>query len=105
MRRCQLNYRYKLRAWATVRLSAFMLFILIGQTFNSYADAPLPAIIEVTAKAGTVLNPGKLVTLGRQYHLPAQSIYQWKNHLVVYSRLNNSSVLSRQITSLYPNAA
>lgn len=101
---CQSKSIYKFRVPAMLRLSVLLLFVLTGQAFNSHAASPLPAIIEVTAKVGTTLNPGKLVALSRQYHIPPQSIYQWKNHLVVYSEPSHITGLYKQVTSLYPNA-
>lgn len=66
--------------------------------------APIPAIVEVIDTAGKELRPDSLIVIGKKNELPLSSVYQWKNHLVLYGAINDLENVQQQIHAAYSNA-
>ena len=70
----------------------------------SAAVSPYSAI-EVTGNVGINLNAKQALALCKKYQLPASSVYQWNNHLVLYGELKRPSLLQHELAGLYPDAS
>jgi hypothetical protein len=79
-------------------------FTLLFSSLKSKASAPAkhPMLVEVTGKVGSNLNPKWLSEVCGQRGIPASSIYQWNNHLVIYGDLPDTVKLLKQVAAKYP---
>jgi hypothetical protein len=60
------------------------------------------AAVEVTGLPGKQLNAKKALALCVAYHLPASSVYQWNNHLVLYGELKRIALIKHELEESYP---
>ncbi|WP_243348998.1 L-rhamnose mutarotase [Parabacteroides sp. FAFU027] len=82
----------------------FLLCIGISVEAAKKGSVELPSVIEIVGKAGDEVSDFRLRSFCKEQHLPATSIYKWKNHLVLYARFSKQNVYNR-IKVLYPWAA
>jgi hypothetical protein len=68
---------------------------------DSMASQTLPMVMEVVAPAGTTVHSNVLGVLIPEVKETA-NLYQWKNHLVVYGRMNDTNRLRKQIMAIEP---
>jgi hypothetical protein len=76
-----------------------LLFCLGTQAYA--AGSPFSAI-EITGAVGKNLNPKAAQALSEKYHLPASSVYQWNNHIVLYGELKRTNLLKHELADSYP---
>jgi len=83
-------------------LAAMVVVLLLLSTGKAYAlTSPLSAV-EVTAPLGKIPNSQVILRIAKSEGLPASSVYQWENHLVVYGKNLNVSALQKAIKAAYP---
>ncbi len=68
------------------------------------ASKSLPSVIEVIGPVGDSLSSGKILSVCKRYQVPAESVYQWKNHLVIYNKSDRRNLMIVQLKKLYPKA-
>lgn len=90
-----------LRKYIALFAAVFFSLSLVACTSQ---EVKKPSIIEIIGKNGTDLNPQMLVNISRQQDLPAGSVYQWHNHLLIYGTSKETDNLRRQIALKYPKA-
>jgi len=73
--------------------------VIIAETI-----AQIPVIVEVIDITGKELHPDSLTAIGKSNQLPPASVYQWKNHLVLYGAINDVENVQREVHAAYPNA-
>jgi hypothetical protein len=93
-------------------LFRYLSFLCIGITLlisslKSSASVPphKPMVIEITGNVGIKLNAKALINICRLGGVPASSVYQWNNHLVIYGDLPDTIKLKKQVTAKYPACA
>lgn len=64
------------------------------------------SVIEITATNDSLISADSLIKICARYTIAPDSIYQWKNHLVVYGALTDSvsSALQRELQTAYTDA-
>lgn len=76
--------------------------LLCGSQIKAAIPAKKPMVLEVTGKVGSIISPKLLVDVCKQNGIPASSVYQWNNHIVVYGDLADTVKLLKQISAKYP---
>ncbi|EHQ30796.1 L-rhamnose mutarotase [Mucilaginibacter paludis] len=66
------------------------------------ASSKTPSVVELTGKTGASINARLLLNVCKQNGIPLSSVYQWKNHLVIYGNLPDTVKLLKQIKARYP---
>ena len=67
------------------------------------ATTALPSVIEIVTDADS-LSIAQLQVICRKYNIDTTSIYQWKNHLVIYDVLEDSEKILKDISATFPKA-
>ena len=83
-------------------LSLLSLLIITG---CSSEQAKQTALIEVIYPENIVPTKDKLQEICKEYDLPASSVYQWKNHLILYGVLTHLPDMKDKIIQIYPEAS
>ncbi|HSV09494.1 MAG TPA: right-handed parallel beta-helix repeat-containing protein, partial [Hanamia sp.] len=60
--------------------------------------------IEIIGKSNATLNPASLKNICAKNKIPAQDIFEWENHLVVYDTLQIPEDLQKEVATAYPNS-
>lgn len=60
-------------------------------------------IVEVTGIVGTQLNPKQLLNIALKLKVSPSSIYNWKNHLVIYGNNLDLNALQKMVKTTYAN--
>jgi hypothetical protein len=60
----------------------------------------LPSIIEVVSKTDTISSE-KFLAICKKYNIDSTSVYQWRNHLIVYGVLADDQLLMHDLTMAY----
>ncbi|NDW09699.1 L-rhamnose mutarotase [Dysgonomonas sp. 520] len=67
------------------------------------ANTEYPSILEIIAGTDT-LSSVKLKEVCIANGIDTTSIYQWKNHLIIYSKTEDNKNLQKQVSEAYPDA-
>lgn len=81
-----------------------VVFTLLCGSLKSTASVPAkhPMVIELVGKTGVSLNAGSLLQICKRSGIATDAVYQWNNHLVVYSDLPDTVKLLKQVAAKYP---
>jgi hypothetical protein len=79
----------------------FFVFLLLGAGKAEAIDNPF-SIVEVIGPVGKNPNTVAAMALCKKHHWPQMSVYQWNNHLVVFGKLKDVSLLKRELVIGYP---
>ena len=71
---------------------------------TSNEESRLLSVIEIITNSDSV-SVEKLIDISVKYNLDKTSIYQWRNHFVIYDVLENADSLKADIASAYPEAS
>ncbi len=72
---------------------------------ETFGQNRLPSIIEITGKIGSKPDAHLLTPVLNAWHISTTALYQWENHLVIYSFMDNPAKLERRVAKLYPNSS
>lgn len=75
--------------------------LVCGSQSKAAIPAKKPMVVEVTGAIGTNLNSKALLNVCKQNGIPSSSVYQWKNHLVVYGDIRDTTKLLSQLALKY----
>ncbi len=90
--------------------AAFIIWVIMGalllpvEAAQESQSSVLPSVIEVVGRVGVDLSPARLSFFCKRHHIPVSTIYQWKNHLVIYATFSQQNIIVRQIKALYPKS-
>lgn len=92
---------------ATIRFNKFLIAgTLIGILFflpeGASAQTGPFAAVEVIAPRGQQPRADEMLLLCKKNGLPASSVYQWANHLVLYGKLSDTEQLKYTLSKSYP---
>jgi hypothetical protein len=72
---------------------------------ESFAQDTKPSILEITGPIGSRPDARSLKPLLKTWRIPSSALYQWENHLVIYSFLGNPVKLRDQTAKLFPGCS
>ncbi|MDN3548420.1 L-rhamnose mutarotase [Mucilaginibacter aquaedulcis] len=78
-----------------------VLLVLLGKV-KAYALTSPFSVVEVILAKGKIINSAAITRIAKSEGLPASSVYQWNNHLVVYSKNLNVTTLQKAVKLAYP---
>lgn len=94
------KFRFSLKTIASLFAGLIIVFFVLPLHAVDPKQKILTAI-EITGEIGEELSPAKLQILCKKQRIPTTSIYQWKNHLVVYGSFIQPGILVNQIRKAY----
>lgn len=70
---------------------------------NKEDEQVLPSIIEIVS-TDSIINPEKLNEICKKYKIPETSVFQWKNHLIIYDAFISENIenIRKDISTGYP---
>ena len=78
-----------------------VLVLLFNAAYAREMNNPY-AVIEITGPVGKTIDHRPLFSVIKKQNLPLSSIYEWSNHLIVYSNILNINKLYDLVKELYP---
>jgi len=83
-------------------LGLMTVLALVFNTADARAINSPNAVIEIAAPVGKTIDHRPLLSVIKKQNLPLSSIYEWSNHLIVYSNVLNINKLYDLVKELYP---
>src|ERR1700710_113274 len=83
-------------------LTLLTVVLLLLNTDSVYALTRPFSALEIIAPTGKMINSQAISRIVKSEGLPASSVYQWNNHLVVYGKNLNVAALQKAIKGAYP---
>lgn len=82
-----------------------VLLFAIGCSAPQQSQAKYRSVIEITA-TDSIVSPDRLLSICSKHAIAPDSVYQWRNHLVVYGLFDNSVVdkLQSELQAAYTDA-
>jgi hypothetical protein len=97
---------YKVRNILSHSYISILIFVftLLCGSLKSTASVPTvkPIVVEITGKVGSKLNSKSLAGICKQSGIPASSVFEWNNHLVIFGDLPDTVKLKKLISAKYP---
>jgi hypothetical protein len=79
--------------------------LLCGSLKSTASVPPVkPMVLEITGKVGLIMNAKGLLSICKAQGVPASSVYEWNNHLVLFGDLPDTVKLKKLLSVNYPTS-